>query len=152
MPCVLKQHNLLLQARRDTEDGSIDSCEAVVPIYQTAHCIPKNHNCNLDSNSAALAIVYRHASVEWYHVSTFVIFKQHVVLLWFVKSYFGLWISNKSISLFHLSLIHVTEIHDGVKQKFVVYCKRFLNVVSCWNVCVRSRNLKAPFRYNNYVL
>lgn len=76
------------------------------------------------------------------------------VHLWSLSSMlscFGSWISNNSISLFHLSLVRVREIRDRVKQKFVVNSKCFLNVVSWWNVSVRSRTLEAPFPYNNYV-
>jgi len=76
---------LLYQERRNPEDGSRSVCERVVPVYQTAHYIPKNRN--LDSSSVILAILYRLASVGCHHASTFVIFKQHVVivLLWFVS-------------------------------------------------------------------
>jgi len=78
---------LLYQERRNPEDGSRVVCERVVPIYQTAHYIPKNHNCNLDSSSVILAILYILASVDCHHGSTFVIFKLHVVivLLWFMN-------------------------------------------------------------------
>jgi hypothetical protein len=49
---------LLYQDRRNPADGSKDVPEMLVPIYQTAHYIPKNHNCNLDSSSVILAVLY----------------------------------------------------------------------------------------------
>jgi hypothetical protein len=78
---------LLHHDRRNPEDGSKVVPEMVVPIYQTAHYIPKNHNCNLDSSSVIPAVLYIHASVDCHRASTFVMFKQHVVtvLLWFMN-------------------------------------------------------------------